>query len=194
MSLRHRSERRGRALLGALLLTAGLGGCASIKTSYDYAPDADFSAYQTYDFFPGGRELSGNPHLDTPFVDARIRDALLRNLASRGFRKVEDRTPDFYVNYQLSVQQKISSSSANVHYGVGTFGSWGGVGIGTSTPVVRQYEEGTLVIDVVDAASRQLVWRGTGRGALGRDPTPEETTRGVDETVAKILEKFPPGR
>jgi hypothetical protein len=58
--------------------------------------------------------------------------------------------------------------------------------------MIRQYEEGTLVIDFVDAASRKLVWRGTGSGALESEPTPEETTRGIDRAVAKILEQFPP--
>jgi hypothetical protein len=193
MSRRRRSGQRGLLLLAALLLAAGLGACASIDTSYDYDQSADFSGYRSWDFFPGGRELSGHPRLDTPFVDARIRDSLLRHMAARGFQKVEDRTPDFYVNYQLSVQQKISSSSANVHYGMGTYGSWGGVGIGTSSPMIRQYEEGTLVIDFVDAASRKLVWRGTGSGALASEPTPEETTRGIDRAVSKVLEQFPPG-
>lgn len=177
----------------ALLVAAVLCACANLDTSYDYDPSADFSSYRTFDFFPGGREVSGNPTLDTPFVDDRIRAALLSSLAQKGYRRVEDRSPDFYVNYHLSVREKISSSNVNLHYGVGTVGSWGGVGIGTSTPSIRQYEEGTLVIDAIDGASRALVWRGTGSGALDRNPTPESTTRGVQRAVEEILQRFPPG-
>ena len=178
----------------SLLLAAALLACASVRVAHDYDPEADFAAYRTFDFFPGGRELSGNPTLDTPFVDARIRAALERELAAKGYRKVADRTPDFYVNYHLSVQQKISNSTVNVHDGVGSYGSWGGVGIGTSSPRIRQYEGGTLVVDFVDGASRKLVWRGTGSGALDRDPTPEETRRGIVAAVREILAQFPPKR
>ena len=188
-------SRRLAAGLALLAVGLSLAACSGLKVGHDYDPSADYSGYRSFDFFPGGKELSGNPHLDTPFVEARIRESIVSTLTSRGYQKVEDRTPDFYVNYHLSVQQKLSSSNVNVHYGVGSYGSWGGVGIGTSTaPRVRQYEEGTLVIDLIDGASRKMVWRGTGSGALDRDPTPEETTRGVSNAVTKILDQFPPER
>ena len=59
---------------------------------------------------------------------------------------------------------------------------------------VRQYEEGTLVIDFIDGGTRKLVWRGSGSKALSRNPTPEDTTRTVDQATHEILKQFPPGQ
>jgi hypothetical protein len=54
--------------------------------------------------------------------------------------------------------------------------------------MVHEYTEGTLILDVLDAATKSLVWRGNGAGggaAVGRCPDP----RGV---YPRILERFPP--
>jgi hypothetical protein len=190
-----RAPRRGVGFIASLAaLTAALLACAGVDVSEDYEPDTDFSGYQTFDWFPGGRAASGNPEVDSPFLDRRVKDALVRELSSRGFVKVEDRTPDFFVNYHVSVRQKLSSSGLSVGYGVGSWGSHGGVGIGVGTPAVRTYDEGTLVIDVLDAESKRLVWRGTGSQAVKSSPKPEETTAAVDRAVAAIVAPFPPGR
>ena len=57
---------------------------------------------------------------------------------------------------------------------------------------VRQYEEGTLVIDVADAREKELTWRGVGKGRLSRNPTPEQITADVDTAVEQIPSRFPP--
>ncbi len=52
---------------------------------------------------------------------------------------------------------------------------------------------GTLVIDVIDPVSKELLWRGWAEGALldvGQSPSQAE----VDEIVARVLDRFPPGR
>jgi hypothetical protein len=188
-----RAPRRPAALaVRFAAVAAALFACAGVDVSQDYDPATDFSGLRSFDWFPGGRPTSENPEFDSPFLDRRIQDAVIRELGSRGFVKVEDRTPDFFVNYHVSVRQKLSSSGLSVGYGVGSWGSHGGVGVGVSTPSVRTYDEGTLVIDVIDAASQRLVWRGTGSQAVKSSPKPEETTAAVNRAVAAILAQFPP--
>lgn len=179
-------------LLPALLVA--LLACSGVSVNQDYDPSADFLRYRTFDWFPGDRQLTGDAEIDNPFLDQRIRNAVSRELGTRGYQKVGDRTPDFFVNYHVSVQQKLTTSGMNVGYGVGSYGSWGGVGVGMSTSPVRQYEQGTLVIDFIDGASRKLVWRGTGTKALSRNPTPDETTATIDSATHEILQQFPPGQ
>lgn len=180
------------ALLLVLLLPVA---CAGVRVSQDYDPSAQarFAKYQSFDWFPGGHEVHGEGQIDDPFLDQRVRGAVAGYLVGRGYQKVEDRTPDFYVNHHLSVRQRLSSSGINTYYGVGSVGSWGGVGIGVGSSPVRTYDEGTLVIDIIDATSRKLVWRGTGTKALHGNPTPAESTREIQEAVDRILEQFPPG-
>jgi len=57
---------------------------------------------------------------------------------------------------------------------------------------VTQYEEGTLVIDFVDMAKQELVWRGVGTGALSESPSVEERTANINNAVTQILDQFPP--
>jgi hypothetical protein len=182
-----------RRLLAPLLVLLA-SACSTVSVNQDYAPDVDFRAYRSFDWFPGHREVAGEGGVSDPFLEERIRNAVTRELAAKGLRKVSGGSPDFWVNYHVSVQQKLTSSGVNVGYGVGSYGSWGGVGIGMGTNPVRQYEEGTLMIDFIDGRSRKLVWRGTGSKALSRNPTPEDTTRTVDLTTHEILKQFPPGQ
>lgn len=183
---------RPRTLVACFALAAL--ACAGVQTTQDYDPTARFDTYRTFDWFPGGRQLTGDVEADSPLIDQRVRAAVGRELITKGYQKVSDRTPDFYVNYQVSVKQKLTTSGLNVGYGVGSYGSWGGVGIGVGSNPVRQYDEGTLVVDVIDGASRKLVWRGTGSQALDRHPTPESTTETIDRAAQKILAQFPPER
>jgi hypothetical protein len=57
----------------------------------------------------------------------------------------------------------------------------------------REYVEGTLVVDVADAATGEVVWRGWASKNLGREPEPDEVRVYVNEAVAKILAEFPAG-
>lgn len=180
---------------GWVLAAALLVACGGVSVSQDYDPAAlgRFPKYRSFDWFPGGHETGGEGQIDNPFIDKRVRGAVSADLVAKGFQKVESQTPDFYVNHHLSVRTRLSSTGVNTHYGVGSYGSWGGVGIGMRTSPVRQYEEGTLVIDVIDGQSRQLVWRGTGTKALsGGSSTPEESGRAIHEAVTEILKQFPP--
>lgn len=183
---------RLRPVLPALL--CWLVACAGVSVNQDYDPATDFARYHSFDWYAGQRQLTGDAGVGDPLLEQRIRAAVGRELVSRGYRKVSDRTPDFLVNYHVSVQQKLTSSGVSVGYGVGSYGSHGGVGIGMGTSPVRQYEEGTLVIDFIDGASGKLFWRGTGSKALSRNPTPEDTTRTIDTATHEILKQFPPGR
>ncbi|MGI9592244.1 MAG: DUF4136 domain-containing protein [Myxococcota bacterium] len=70
----------------------------------DYDPNEDFSAYRTFTWFPREQRSQGDYRADSPLVDARIRKAVERELAARGYREVEDRNPDFYVAFYLSVE------------------------------------------------------------------------------------------
>jgi hypothetical protein len=183
---------RLRRLLPVLLCT--LLACAGVRVSQDYDATTDFTAFRTFDWFPGERQLTGEGGIAEPFLEQRIQTAVGRELSARGFEKVTSRTPDFYVNYHVSVQQKLTTSGVNVGYGMGSYGSWGGVGVGMRSNPVRTYDEGTLIIDFVDGGSRKLVWRGTGSKALSSNPTPENTTATVDVAAREILKQFPPDR
>ncbi len=95
------------------------------------------------------------------------------------------------VGYHVSTRQKLDVRTVDSHYG---YGHWPRRRSVVTTTEVREYEQGTLVIDIVDAARDMLVWRGAGEARLRSDPTPEQMSQRVREAVAEILGRFPPGQ
>ncbi len=134
---------------------------------------------------------TGDVRLDSPLIHERLRSSIEGNLMDRGYRKSE--SPDFFIGYHLSMEQKMDIQTINTHYGYGGYGrhgSWGTVGYPETR--VRQYEVGTLVIDVAAAAEKKLVWRGWGTDRLQKNPKPEGANERVRAVVDQILDQFPP--
>ena len=93
------------------------------------------------------------------------------------------------MTYYVDLESKIDVQTIHRSYGYGYRGR-GGV-YGTET-VVTEYEEGTLLIDIIDASGNGLLWRGSGSTRLSGSATPEKRKERVNTAVAKILEQFPP--
>jgi hypothetical protein len=172
-----------------LPLLVGLLACASVTVSHDYDTEADFAGYRTFGWSAVETPQTGNVELDNPLLQRRVRDAIERVLAAQGYQQLEDHEPDFYVTYHLGVEKRLTSSGMSTS--VGSYGRHGGVSVGTGS-TVREVDEGTLAIDVIDTQSGELVWRGTGKRRLRDAETPEKTTEAVNRTVEAILAEFPP--
>ena len=179
-----------RVLVAGALVA--LVSCSTVRVQSDYDPAVDFSALRSYAWMPDPPQVSSDPLLHNSILDARIRSAVDRTLADKSIHKVEVSQADFLVNYYVNLEQKIQVDTVPAaSYGY-RYGRWYG---GTASETrVRQYEEGTLIVDVLNAADRRLVWRGTGSDYIRTMKSPEETTRNINAAIAGILAEFPPGR
>jgi len=173
-----------------LLLLPGLLGCASVAVSTDFDAAIDFGAYKTFAWLPEPTETTGNPRLDSPLLAERIRSAIEPEPAAKSLRKVGSGTPDFYVGYHLSLEKRIDVCTIDQRYGYGA--GWHGGGL--SQTYVTEYEEGTLILDFVDARLDRLAWRGSGSRRIPRQTTAEQSTQNVNMAVADILASFPPAQ
>ena len=176
-----------RAGILGLLLGSALA-CAS-NVSQDYDPEIDFSRYRTFDWSVGDVVPTGSVELDNPLLHKRIRKAVERTFVEKGFVHVEDTRPDFFISFHLAVERRLSSSG--VRTSIGGYGRHGGISVGGGE-TLREIEEGTLAVDVLDGRTHELSWRGVGRRRLRGGGTPEESTRAVNRIVVAILESFPP--
>ncbi len=183
-----------RWLLMLILLSVSIFfGCSTVQVGQDYDPAKTFSHLRTYDWQSKIQEKTGDPRVDNPLIDTRIRKAVDRSLMGKNYPKVSNGTPDFYVAYQFVIHRKIESDSlqSGVGFGFGSYGNFGGIGIGTGGDI-SEYDEGMLIIDIIDAKSGGLLWRGTGTRRVSLQSDPEKTTQNVNETVDKIMAQFPP--
>jgi hypothetical protein len=176
-----------------IFLVLCLSACSGIQVSQDYAPSTDFSAFDSYQWNARTQEKTGDPRLDNPLRDKRIREAIERTLEGKGFVLDEAEKPTFYVDYKNVLRRKIETSgpTGSVGFGVGSYGRRGGVAIGTGTEV-REVDEGSLIIDVLSPESGDLLWRGTGNQRYREYTDPEKAARDINALVTKILEQFPP--
>jgi hypothetical protein len=177
--------------LTLVLLLVFIHGCSAIRVSQDYEPDYDFSQLKTWAWKP--TETGSYGVLDNDLLDERIRTAITRTFNDKGYATASNGRPDFYVSYQLKVEQKIGTRNVggSVMFGYGGYGRFGGVGLGTGAEV-ESYDEGALLIDVTDSADNKLVWRGVSTQKVTKHTYPQASMQAISETVTKMLQQFPP--
>lgn len=179
----------------ALLFTAL--GCSGVTVNQDYDPAKDFSGLKTYAWQSQTQAKSDDVRVDNPLLDTRIRTAVDRSISQKGYQKVSNGTPDFYVRYHYTILRKIGSNDTRtgIGFGIGGFGHRsgvaGGIGIGTGSDI-SEYEEGMLVIDFLDTGNGALIWRGIGTRRLSAQPDPKKTIAEINKTVDEIIAQFPP--
>jgi hypothetical protein len=173
------------------VLILALQACSDIQVSQDYERGYNFAALKTFTWKPNDNAEYGVK--DNDLLDKRIRKAIVEQLKSKSYVYTESLTADFFISYQLSVEQKLTESgvSTGVMLGRSSFGGFGGVGISSGSNV-HSYDEGTLLIDFTAPLEDQLIWRGVSTQSVDKHSDPEESTANINETVAKILAQFPP--
>jgi hypothetical protein len=174
-----------------LLVVSSLigSGCSSVFVQQDYDKDTDFSRLKTYGWKHAEQPKVGHPQVDNDLFDERIRHAVDATLQEKGFQLADQADADCLVAYFIDYKQRIGGSSISLGIGAGRRGYYGGTGYNTH---IRDYEEGVLTIDILDATSQKTIWRGIGTRTTYSSSTPSKITRIVNEAVAEILEKFPP--
>jgi hypothetical protein len=179
-------------ILFAVASLVALAGCASIA-NVDYDEKFDFSQLKRFQLQPTPVKSSGDTRIDSPLVEKRITAAIAAELEKKGYQKNEAEA-DFRVVYQLDVKQEVSGPSTSLSIGVGTFSRHRSVGMAYGFPAgeVETYDRGILTIDILSAASGELIWRGSSSRRLFDGATPEKSDKQAREIVSEILEQFPP--
>ncbi len=176
-----------------LLLWLGLAGCSSMQLAWDYDAQAAFPVLHSYDWLPvpepGASQVRDN------LLDARIRSAVDAQLQKKGFLR-DIGSPDFLVAYHIAIDERLSVTYLNELYGYGP--GWGNprylrsYGRPGREATVSEYQVGTLILDVVQAQDRRLIWRGSASAEVYPDLSPEAREKRIRTAVEKILAPFPP--
>jgi hypothetical protein len=163
------------ALVVALpLVTAGT--LTAQDVSYNFMPGTDFAKYRTYKWVNVGRA-----HPDQ-IMDAEIKQSVDAQLVSRGMTKTDSDKADLYICYQTAVNQETQWDAwGSRAFGMGT-GSW------TSSTI----SVGTLVLDIYDPGTKQLVWTGRATKTIDPGSNHEKHMKNLDKAIAKLLKNYPP--
>ncbi len=204
--------------LGSFMLLV-LASCSSTRVLTDYNRDASFTHLRTYAWIDRSADAGKKRAFASPLLDRHIRVAVDNALARMGYQKVTSGMVDFRIAHHVAADEKVDVSPSYSyydygyrghryghgsygyrHYGHGYYGGYGHQGghhghLGSGYSYggyVNEYLEGTLILDIIDAQTNEIIWRGSASKALDQDPDPDKVRMYVNKAVEKILEKFPP--
>lgn len=170
-------------VIWSVLITA----CAGLSVERDYDTSVNFQALDTYAWQPR-KETEGS------LLSNRVRNAVDKVLAEKGYRKVAKDKADFLVSYHYAITGEEDDDArvrTSVGLGTGSGGTFGGIGLSIGLGG-RDREEAVLGIDVINPGNDRLLWRGVARRPPITESEPAEATAEVYETVEAIFEEFPP--
>jgi len=180
--------RSGRVALFLILGAASCVGCSGIRVTTDFDPSANFAAFRSYAWLPDTPQQPGDPRLHNALVDGRVRSAVERALAARGFQKVPTENADFLVTYHLGLETRMDVQTIHRSHGYSSR-TWHRRH--STQTIVTEYEMGTLLLDVLDP-TRGLVWRGSANARVRERSDPAQRESRINDAVQKILDRFPP--
>lgn len=165
-----------------LLLILLVTSCApNPDVIVDYDREADFSAYHTFDLAPLANEVQYDyPQYDNSLNRKRIIKAVESQLTGKGYEK-DTISPDLLVDIHILIQSKKEVRS---YPGAARYRYWQDYNIN-----IYDYEEGSLIIDLIDRSQNQLVWQGGITGSINIKP--EEVESAISGAVALIFGEYP---
>ena len=170
-----------------LFLSTGMSVVVSLVTCiaasgqdvrHNAMPGVDFSKYHTYKWVA----IEGASH-PNQIMDAEIKQAVDSQLASKGMTKTDGEKADLYVGYQIAVDRERQWNAWGTGRGFG-----GGMGSATSSTI----NIGTLVLDMYDPGTKQLVWTGNATKTIDPSSNQEKNMKSLNKAMAKLLKNYPP--
>jgi len=190
-----------RILIGLAVATLLPAAAFAQKVSYDVAQFNGFPQVSTFAFKDNPVDdkaaAEATNTYDSPLIEARTREAVAAQLQQRGLRR-DDANPDVYVMINTHYKTEVTYY-AYPDWGLGYGYGWGygpwytgwGPAYGASTWYADERILGTMAIDVSNAKTGQLMWRGVAEKHVHEHASPEHRTERVYQTVAKVFKTFP---
>ena len=178
-------------------IAAGIGlilaaGCANQQVSTDYSPATSFSQFRTF-------ALVAPPDTAAQqLLDQRIRNAVQAQLDAKGLTAADRQTADLFVGYGMvdKTHKEVYTNRDGWGWGGGwgyRYWRWGVAWPMTVQRRVETYTDGTVVVNLIDAKTKQVVWQGEVDDVVNLPVTnPVRATQQIDAAVAKLFTKYPP--
>ncbi len=175
------------AWLLALFCTATLGLAQTVNYNFDEA--ADFTKYKTYKW---------EKHPKSIDVDEITLGQLAKGfdaaLATKGLTRQDSGATDLVIVFQIAVKQEKQMTAIDTGgygYGPRWRGGWYG-GTGMTTATTNTINIGSVVLDMYDAQSKGLVWRGMVSNTIDEQAKPDKRQKTIDKAAAKLMKNYPP--
>ncbi len=183
--------------LSLVMVVLCLSGCATKPyVATDYEASYNFAALKSFSIKSAKQDTKENI-LISPFTLSHIHTLVNSELSKRYSSVSDTANPDFLVSYHVVVEEKLDPNTYDNLYG---YGFWGR-GYRYPSPLfyhprmdggVRVYNQGSLIIDLVDAKTQQPIWRGVSEKRLNKSLSPQKQREILTGAVLEVLAQFPP--
>jgi hypothetical protein len=174
---------RRLAIAVALVFMGAAAFAQDVKVDFDKS--ANFGAIKTFAVKIG---TSWNNQIS----EKRITDEITQTLTEKGWTKADANPDALVLLHGATEKQKSLNTFYSGGYGGYGYRGWGGMGgMGTATTTTSEYTVATLVVDIFDAKSKALLFRGTAADEVSDKP--EKNIKKVEKATSKMFKDFPPG-
>lgn len=178
---------RRLAIAAVLSLASAAAFAQDVKTDFDH--DANFAAIKTF-----AVKIGTSWH--NQISEKRVLDEIQQTLTEKGWTATDAEKADAIVVLHGATEKE---KTLNTFYsGGGGYGGYGwrgmgagGMGMGTATTTTSEYLVGTLVVDIFDAKTKKLMFRGTAQDEISDKP--EKNIKKIAKASDKLFKNFPPG-
>jgi hypothetical protein len=178
-------RRPGQFIAAAVLAALSMTGCATMTAGSHVERGVDFTKYRTYDWGRADALPTGDPRLDNnPFFKDYFEGAIEKQLGARHFRRAKSK-PDLLIHYHANISQRVEVNGVD-HSRDACYNNY------DCEPQVSEYDAGTLILDVVDARTKKVVWRGWAQDNMdGVIDNQDRLAQELTKAVSKMMEQFP---
>jgi hypothetical protein len=179
-------------LFGLALVLAGASTVWAQDVRYNFDKTADFASFKTFKWVA----IKGGKHVND-IVDQQIRAAIEAELAVKGLVRTDADNADLYIGYQAAVdtEKQVNTFDTGWGYGPGWYGPgwYGGGGMSSSTSTTSTIYVGQIIVDIYQAASKNLIWRGMVSKTLDAKAKPDKQQKNLAKAMDKLFKKnYPP--
>jgi hypothetical protein len=173
------------------LVTTSCSHAIEVRTMA--SPDVGFSSLHTFSLLPGPARRDGavatgddDPMLSNSIANKEIRAPIIREFQDLGYTFVE-RNPDFAVAMYASAREKLDVT--NYDYGYPFYPRWWSRFPEYPAQTITQYTEGSVIVDVINPTTHELLWRGQGTAELTENLN--DNVKRLARVAEKVVAKFP---
>lgn len=171
--------------IAAIIILTTSAGCSTVSVYTDYDESADFTKYKEY-CWCYHNVIPGDKLPLFPLIKKRVIAAVDMVMKSKGFSIADNSNADFFISVHAATKDKTKiQHSGPMFYDP----YWGAVGGHLS---IDDYTEGTLYIDIIDAKTRNMIWRGVGTEVVKEYQNGNQMQQTINKMVKEILKDFPP--
>lgn len=161
----------------AVLVCCGLG--LAQNTTFNFMPGTNFGQFHTFKWV----NIPGGVH-SNQIINQEIQNAVVGQLTGKGLTQTNADNADLYVGYQIAEDQEKQWNA----FGMGGGFRFGGMGSATSSTIIN----GTLVVDIYQVSTKQLVWTSRATKTLSPSKNQQKDINNLNKAVAKMFKNYPP--